>query len=425
MGVHASTCVLVVAAGASWESEVLAGLGARPGLIVLRRCVDVTDLLAAATSGQAHVAVVSADASDVDAPALDHLRRHGVRTVAVVDPGHEAARARVGRLGVDRVVGLDRLDTLPDMVLAAAGEGADEAPPVPPAPDALRTGPESAAGVPGPAIGVWGPAGAPGRTTVALGIAGELARRGRDPLLLDVDPWGGAVAQHLGVLDEVSGLLAGARYAASDELATRFGGLQRRVGDLRVLTGLPRADRWAEVRAGTVERLVELGRRQGPVVVDTGFALEEGPAELTGRAGRNDTTLEALAGVDVLVVVGSADPVGLARLARGLVELRELVGGRPLHVVVNRMRRSLGWSAEDITGMVAGFARVTGQHFLPDDQPAADRALLTGETVATTGADGPLGTALSELVDAVAPGAPPAPDRRRLRRRRAGRGRRR
>ena len=51
------------------------------------------------------------------------------------------------------------------------------------------------------------------------------------------------------------------------------------------------------------------------------------------------------------VVVGSADPVGLSRLARGLVDLREVVGPAPVHVVVNRMRASLGWSEKEVAGM--------------------------------------------------------------------------
>ncbi len=65
---------------------------------------------------------------------------------------------------------------------------------------------------------VWGPAGAPGRTTVAVGLASEIAAAGHECLLLDVDAYGGAVAQHLGVLDEVSGLLAAARAANAGQL---------------------------------------------------------------------------------------------------------------------------------------------------------------------------------------------------------------
>ena len=100
------------------------------------------------------------------------------------------------------------------------------------------------------------------------------------------------------------------------------------------------------------------------------------------------------------LVVGSADPVGLSRLARGLVELRELTDGAPVHVVVNRMRPSLGWSEKNIAGMVTGFARLAGLYFLPDDRGAVDRALVAGRTLVESG-DSPLVRALARVVDAL------------------------
>ena len=150
--------------------------------------------------------------------------------------------------------------------------------------------------------------------------------------------------------------------------------MQRAVGEhLTVVTGLPRPDRWVEVRAGAVEHLLEVAAAHGDVVVDTGFALESDPVgEFGARPPRNQTTLAALAQADEVVVVGSADPVGLSRLARGLVDLREVVAGAPVRVVVNRMRPSLGWSEKDVAGMVEGFARLVGPA-LPARRPADGR----------------------------------------------------
>ncbi|NYG60325.1 MinD-like ATPase involved in chromosome partitioning or flagellar assembly [Nocardioides daedukensis] len=412
------TCVLVLGAGAGWESTALKALSDNRGVVVLKRCVDVTDLLAAVTMGQAHVAVLALDAPGLDSAAIDHLRLHQVEPVVVLaDAGREDLRARVHRLGVTHCADESHLSALADLVVTAAREpgaltrpaGGDH-----PGRDAPGTvGPgaaELSEGV-GPMMGpgrgrsvvVWGPTGGPGRTTVALGLAGEMARRGAAPLVLDVDPWGGSVGQHLGVLEEVSGLLACARAHVAGDLHGSYLQLQRRVAGLRVVTGLPRADRWVEIRAGAVEELIALGKRQGEVVVDTGFALEPDPAaEHAGRAGRNSMTLEALGVADELVVVGAADPVGLARLARGLVELREVTGDRAVHVVVNRMRGSLGWSEKDVAAMVSGFADIASLYFLPDDRAAADRALVAGRTLAETG-DSPLARALAQVVDALHP----------------------
>ena len=103
-------------------------------------------------------------------------------------------------------------------------------------------------------------------------------------------------------------------------------------------------------------------------------------------------------------MVGAADPVGLTRLARGLVDLRELSGAAPVRVVVNRMRASIGWSEKEIAGMVEGFTRVAGLHFLPEDRVGLDRALVAGLPVGEVG-DSPLGHGVAALVDAVFPGS--------------------
>src|SRR3546814_14527824 len=95
------TCVLVLGAGAGWESTALKALSDNRGVVVLKRCVDVTDLLAAVTTGQAHVAVLALDAPGLDSAAIDHLRLHQVEPVVVLaDAGREDLRARVDRKSV-------------------------------------------------------------------------------------------------------------------------------------------------------------------------------------------------------------------------------------------------------------------------------------------------------------------------------------
>lgn len=414
--------VLIVAAGAPWESAALAALGARSDVVVLKRCVDVDDLLATAAAGQAEVAVVGLDAPGFDVPAVDLLRRHGVRPVAVCPAGSaiEAGRTRGARIGVATVLADDDIDGLVEAV---------RRPQQPTAPDAPRgdtaTAPGGQPALPGgPAgrvVAVWGPAGAPGRTTVATGLAAVLATRA-PTVLVDADPYGGSVAQVLGVLDEVSGLLAAARLASAGTLAEGFGSVPRGLdARLSVVTGLPRPDRWTEVRPGTLEALLDLARERGHVVVDTGFSLEDDPAgDYGARPARNRLTLDALAAADEVLTVATADPVGLARLARGLSDLREAIGPVPVRLVVNRMRSTLGWAEQDVASMVSGFARPAGLHFLPEDREAADRALVTGRTLVESAPDSALVRALGELAEAVVPSAGAGYGRRgRVRRRRA------
>jgi MinD-like ATPase involved in chromosome partitioning or flagellar assembly len=270
----------------------------------------------------------------------------------------------------------------------------------------------------GRVLAVWGPAGAPGRTTVATTLAAALGRTGRT-ILVDADPYGGTVAQVLGVLDEVSGLLAAARLAGSGLLEERFASVQRALGPrFTVVTGLPRPDRWAEVRPGTVELLAETGRAHGHVVIDTGFSLDED--DVSGRPGRHQMTLAALDVADEVLVVGNADPVGLSRLARALVDLRDRHPTKATRVVVNRMRPTIGWTERDVTRMLSDLAGPVGLHFLPEDRAAVDRALVTGRTVLETDETGALGVAVKELAARVAGGGAAARRTRWVRRRTAG-----
>lgn len=410
--------VLVLASGASWESEALQRIDERPGLVVLKRCVDVDDLLASAASGQAEVAVVGDRAGGLDARVVEQLWEYGVRPVLVAS-ADGPVRASAGRLGLASVVQADRLEGLPDLLLAAEHDvPAPRAPAVPAEP-----APAQPRGKDRRVIAVWGGAGAPGRTTVATGLASALAAAGEPVTIVDADPYGGAVGQTLGLLDEASGMLTAARLATTGALADGRGSWVRGLGDrLGVVTGLPRADRWPEVRPGTIEAMVDELRPRGHVVLDTGFCLEEDPAlDFGPRPGRNHMTLAGLAAADAVLVVGSADPVGLARLARAAVELREQAMQATPYVVVNRMRPTLGWSEQEVTRTLSPYAGPSGLCFLPEDRVAVDRSLVAGRSVVEAAPESPLARALAGLAAALVPTAAP-PQRTgglaRLRRRR-------
>jgi hypothetical protein len=86
-----------------------------------------------------------------------------------------------------------------------------------------------------------------------------------------------------------------------------------------------------------------------------------------------------------------------------------------VRVVVNRMRPTLGWSEKDIAGMVEGFTRLRGLHFVPEDRSSVDKALVAGRAVVEVG-DSPLGAALARVVDELAPETAAVPVGGRLRR---------
>ncbi len=398
------TSVLVAAGGAEWEVTALQRLAAgAPRVVLLKRCVDLHDLLASAATREGQVALLTHDLPGLDADSVDHLRRAGLAVVMVAAGPPEAVGEvgeRAQRLGVDRVLGGDAMADLVETVVQA---GADTQPGTGPegTPDPLRAVERPHART----LAVWGPTGAPGRTTLAVAIAADLAHRGFGTFLADIDGHGGAVAQHLGVLDEISGLLAAARLANSGQLdRDRLAGVARQVSpSLSVLTGLPRADRWPEVRDAAFGQVLDLARSMADyLVLDTSFNLEADPAAAYGSPApqRNGMTLAGLEAADEVVVVGSADPVGLTRLARGLVDLLEVVPGHAVRVVVNRNRPALAWGQKEVRTMIEGFVSPSGVHFLPEDRAAADRALMSGRSLVELG-ESPLRRAVGDIVDAI------------------------
>ncbi len=425
----AATGVLVAVGAVEYETHVLAVADDRD-LRVIRRCVDLPDLLAAAGSGQAQAALVSVELAGLDAQAVSRLAEHQVRVIGVVSAGAAADETRLRRLGVSAVVAADQLDTLPDVVAAALTAPSDK-PSVPePQTSAPAADEEAGSADRGEVIAVWGPRGAPGRSLVALEVAAALAADGQNALLVDLDVYGGSTAQMLGMLDESSGLLAAARAANAGRLGPgQLAQHASTVSDgLRVLTGLPRADRWTEVPPSALHEIVQQSRSLAErVVLDCGFNLEydEELSYDTRAPRRNGVTHAALELCDVLVVVGRADPVGLGRLVRGLVEVSGLAPGRRMHVVVNRMRHSLGWSQHEVAETLGRVTRLDELTVLPEDQPVCDRALARGRTIAETAPGSRLGRGLHRLAGDLA-GQPLARHgRRRVVRQRAGRPRRR
>jgi len=450
--------VLTAVTGARWETDLVVALERdAAGVRVVRRCVDVADLLATAAAGTAKAALLAADLRRLDQDTVTRLAGSGVAIVGLFTPGDEAAGDRLRRLGVGTVLaadaGIERIaaavvasvaaleppppgrrraygsPVTPAQVQPAAGserdagptEGglaggghavADYADPRSRVGSAPRTGPgppgrsdpmgeEAAAGV---LVAVWGPTGAPGRTSVAVTLAGELTARGIETILADADVYGGVVAQVLGLLDESPGLAAAARLANAGSLdRAALARVARAIAPgLRVLSGIARAERWPELRPAAVLDVWAQARTLAAVtVVDTAFSLEEDEeiAFDTAAPRRNGLTLATLEAADVIYAVGAADPVGLQRLIRGLARLRETVPGATVRVVLNQVRRGpVGPQPErQLAGVLARYAGVTEVDFVPYDREALDCALATGRTLAEVAPASPARLAVARL----------------------------
>lgn len=427
--------VLTAADGAAWEGSLLAELSAGSGaLSVARRCVDVVELVAVAASGQAVAALVDAQLRRLDADAVDRLVAAGVAVIGVTAAGSAADAERLVECGITFSVPADAAAAVFGTVVEAAiaelsglestSHSRTFADPAA-ATGALNRAIDDTHQAPmngrrGSVIAVWGPTGAPGRTMVAANLADELARLGVSTLLIDADVYGGVIASVFGLLDESPGVVAACRQAQSRRLdPTSLSGLCWQLGPkLRVLTGIARADRWLELRPGAVESVLGVARDLVDfTVVDLGFGLET-DEELsfdTIAPRRNGATLAALDEADLVLVVGSADPIGMQRLVRGLAELRSAEIDTPSWVVLNRVRRAVlpGSPETELNTALKRFAGRTPAALLPQDLEAADRAVLAGKSLAEVSPNSPLRRAILELASAVSGVAVPERGRRR------------
>jgi MinD-like ATPase involved in chromosome partitioning or flagellar assembly len=281
-------------------------------------------------------------------------------------------------------------------------------------------------------IAVWGPAGAPGRSTVAVELAAELARGGRHVGLVDADTHAPSLALSLGLADEGPGFAAACRQA-------ELGGVDAREltrisvplgrGGVDVLTGINRPSRWPELSETRVAAALAACRDWADhTVVDVAAPLERDEEIVSDLEGprRNAATLAALRAADLVVAVASADPVGVSRFLRGYAELRATVGTTRVAVLANRVRPGpLGIDPRgQIRRALDRFGGVEDVWFLPHDVKSTDAATLAARPIADVSPRAPFTQALRRFVgEAVAPATAPAaagrPASRRSRRRAA------
>jgi Flp pilus assembly CpaE family ATPase len=406
--------VLTAVTGAPWESRLVAALESGSGVEVVRRCVDIADLLAAAAAGHGRAVLLSADLRQLDREVVRRLGASGVAVVGVAPAEDDQGEVRLRQLGVARVVSADCSnaeivdavsEAVEGLVDPASANGAGTTTLLPASGEVGPTDRETSAEVGlGRIFAIWGPTGAPGRTTLAVNLAAEISMLGRATLLADADTYGGAVAQVLGLLDEAPGLAGAARAANNGQLdlASLARHARQVTPQFRVLTGITRTERWPEVRPASLDVVWALARGLAEVtVVDCGFSLEQ-DEELsfdTAAPRRNGATLTTLEQADVVVAVSAADPVGLQRFVRGLSDLRGAVPGADVRVVVNRLRASVVGPQPEAQVRAAlqrhaGVPRVT---FVPDDASAADAALMCGQMLAEAAAKSPMRRAIAQL----------------------------
>lgn len=437
--------MLIALAVPGLDAEAIEWAVLRAGHRVAWRAADSDEVLTQLAQLAPDIVLLSDNPSVATATVVGSCDLLGVRSCLVVDDrplSVGAARLElvdVVRIAVDGSLDLQPLDGVgvsPELPAVAPESASSEAPsaaaatarlapPMPRAPEPRVEVPPTHTASLHPAddstgltsrhagpltIAVWGPTGAPGRTTIAIGLAAELAARGHSVCLIDADSYGGTIAPALGLLDEAPGFAAACRLAGTDSLThaelDRVGQTVTMSGheSFAVLTGIGRPHRWPELSASRVTAVLEQCRAwRSIVVIDAGFSLETDEEVSSDRAAprRNAATIAALRSANRVIAVGTADPLGLARFLRMHADVLETVETGSVQVVINRVRASvLGLDPHgQVRQTLERFVRVRDAVLIDDDPDAADAALLTARPVTQAAPRSALSRGIAELAD--------------------------
>src|SRR3990170_4176401 len=333
------------------------------GMVIADRCLDAVSLVERATAMDLDVALASSDLHRMSAASLTAIREAPLPLVLLVEPAD-----------IERYAGLGHLvpaAAAADEVCGALREARARGPsyPTPTGAGASEQVPDSGeghddGGGEGQVIALVSGKGAPGKTTVAIGLAAALGNAGRRVVLVDADLRGGNVGPYLD-LDPRLGLVGLAfggngiseRVRIEDELQEGPG--------FAVLTGVERPETSSSVSAELLAAtVIALRRRFDVVVADAGQAIPviQPPA--------TDSLLRL---ADRVLVVTCGDLVSLWNARAAVRHLREGLGLAPeaMAVVLNRREGRGRYGMAEVE-------RALGMPVLaavPEDRRAARRAV--------------------------------------------------
>ncbi len=404
------------------DERRLAASAEHHGHTAVAGCSGGDELAIRLAQQQIDLVIVVAAPTLLTAALVESADLLGVRMLVVVGNAEERQHAR--RLGIVDVVDGPPAWTLLDPAAPRPAQALEHTA-RPPHPAAVRRDADGAA-EPGKVIAVWGPHGAPGRTSVAIALAAELAASGLRVVLADADTHAASVAPTLGLLDEAPGFAAACRLAGIgglddaqfDRIAAPFGPAG---GGFRVLTGLGRPSRWPELGEERVTGALASARVSFQmVVVDVAASLERDSLDDDATTThRNAAGLAALRCADRVVALAAADAVGIGRFLRGHAELGDLVERERVVVAVNKVRaRVLGpGPGGQVRQTLERFGGIREAVLIPWDPAAFDAALLAGRPLRDAAPRSAARAAIRELADRLVPGAIGQSGRRRRGRR--------
>jgi MinD-like ATPase involved in chromosome partitioning or flagellar assembly len=258
------------------------------------------------------------------------------------------------------------------------------------APPVTEQQPEAVTFKSGQVLAIWGPSGSPGKSTLAINVALELAIAGNTVLLIDADTHAPSLEIQLNLIDHPAGLAAACRLAAQDRLTLdevrRLSQLIEVSGtQLHAMTGISSSTRWPEVTPEKLERLVGIATSGFDyVVIDLASETATDSVHPASGLERNCATVATLSIAHIVITVALADPVGIRRFILARQALGELKLEAEVLTVVNRLRSSVIGNnpRQQIADTLARFASLEVDAFLPDEPETLDRCILESTPIA-------------------------------------------
>ena len=234
----------------------------------------------------------------------------------------------------------------------------------------------------GGSICVWGPTGSPGKSTLALNLACEMASSGKHVLLIDLDTYSASIGTFIGVTEPGPGVAAAARLVSQDRLdSEQFLRLAIKYqvgrGEMSVLTGLGSELRWPELTGEKVRGIISRATQNYDfVILDVASPLEAGLKHVGGVVDRNVSTRTALEVCTRSIAVFNADQIGVKRLCDAFEQMSQLATSPIL--IANRFRTTaLGSGAkQQIKDALLEMCQTEVNWFIPEDRTSCDRAVL-------------------------------------------------
>ncbi|MGV9188585.1 hypothetical protein [Arcanobacterium canis] len=335
----------------TFEENILYALAERrTDHYVVRRCGDMTEILAAAQAGIGSAALIEGDLESLTLTAIRDLESLGL-TVSLIGgkaPAHELRNLSEHLISPSEAVG---------WIESMGQKKREERSP-------LDMGN-------GCIVAVWGPPGSHGRSTLTR----ELARISKG-VAIDLDLVAPSLAQICGV-EESSALVAFSRNVEKGRDLVAAGQLLTETDacGTRIIAGVNSAQRWREISSPIVEKILHSLRRQEKwTFVD----LAGGMSGTDSMRDRWQVSRNVVEAADIVLHVASASVIGMRRM----LEHTDLnPPDERAIIVINRLRASsVGRNPSgQIRRLLAG---VHGPIVtIRDDASRFDAALLKGRSV--------------------------------------------